>query len=571
MKIRKIQDDISIVVSGEAGQGLQTFESLLSKIAKSDGIYVFTYSEVMSRIRGGNNSTEIRLTSLPGHAYVDRIDLFIPFAPDATRRFYSRIDDTTVIVGESENIEESYRNSDNTIEVPFSSMASEAGSKRLSNLVVLGYVCALLRIKMDIVVGHVEDRFKKAGEEVKKKNRDAISRGYKEGEDHRGSDLLRLDVSRSDEWENHMLMDGSSALGIGALAGGCNFIASYPMSPSTELLVFMAEQAEKFGIVVEQAEDEINAINMAIGSWYAGGRAIVTTSGGGYDLMTEGVSLAGAVESPVVIHLAQRPGPATGLPTRTEQADLMLALHAGHGEFPRAIFAPGDYTEAIQLGCHAFNLADRYQVPVFILTDQYLLDSSRMVPPVDMNGLKAEVNIVETDDNYARYAWSENGVSTRGIPGYGKGLVCADSDEHDEGGYITEDFTVSKRMMEKRLEKYAGLQKECISPRLFGEKEYRYILLAWGSTLQSIREAIEKAGRDDVALLHFSQVHPLHGSTSGYLEKAEKIITVENNATAQFGNYVKSVTGFAFNSHILKYDGMPFSVEELTQEIKNLK
>lgn len=566
-----LRDDISIVVSGEAGQGLQTFENLLTGMARNDGIHVFAYSEVMSRIRGGNNSTEIRLTSTPAHAFVDRIDIFIPFSENSTARFHNRIDTNTVFLGEPDKIEEQFTGEGTIVEVPFSAMASDAGSKKLFNLVVLGYLGALLEINEKTIIQHVEERFANADDETKQKNSDAIQAGYKKGDEDKSAGILNLIMERSDEWKEHLLMDGSSAVGIGALAAGCNFIASYPMSPATELLVFMAEHSSNFGIVVEQAEDEINAINMAIGSWYAGGRAIVTTSGGGYDLMTEGISLAGAVESPVVVHLGQRPGPATGLPTRTEQADFMLALHAGHGEFPRIIFAPGDYTEAMQIACRSFNLADRFQVPVFILTDQYLLDSRQMVPYPDMEELKAEYNVVKTSNDYQRYKFTDDGISPRGIPGYGTGLVCADSDEHDQGGYITEDFDVRHRMMQKRLEKYRVIQEECLPPKLIGSKDYSVLLLSWGSTLEALREAVDVLDRDDVAVLHFSQVHPLHGSTSGYLEKASQVVTVENNATAQFGNYVKQHTGYAFTSHILKYNGMPFSVEELVDAINAVK
>ncbi|MBN1128820.1 MAG: hypothetical protein JXA71_07530, partial [Chitinispirillaceae bacterium] len=344
----------------------------------------------------------------------------------------------------------------------------------------------------------------------------------------------------------------------------------YPMSPATSVLEFMAKYSAEFGVVVEQAEDEIAAINMAIGSWYAGGRAMVSTSGGGFALMTEGVSLAGCMESPVVIHLGQRPGPATGLPTRTEQADLELALYAGHGEFPRAIFAPVDFTDAIERTGRAFNLADRFQVPVFILTDQYFLDSSYNVGGIDLSRCREERHIVETGQEYQRYALTANGVSPRGIPGNGKGIVCAGSDEHDEGGYITEDFDVRTAMVDKRNTKLAAMTEDALPPRFIGPRSYKNLLVGWGSTYHALREALDISGRDDTALLHFSQVYPLSSAAVPWLEKANTRVMVENNATAQFGALITRETGIKMERKVLKYNGMPFSVEELLKVITSL-
>lgn len=271
------------------------------------------------------------------------------------------------------------------------------------------------------------------------------------------------------------------------------------------------------------------------------------------------------VESPAVIHLAQRPGPATGLPTRTEQADLNLALYAGHGEFPRIIYAPGNIEEAFYLTQRAFNVADRYQVPVFILTDQYLVDSFYNLPGFDLKELKVEKHIVKTTRDYVRYAITEDGISPRGVPGYGEGLVRVDSDEHDEFGHITEDFDTRVRMVDKRLRKGKTLKKDIVRPKLIGDENYRVLLVAWGSTLEPIREAIEDMS--GVALLHFSQVWPLDESAVEHMERAEKVVAIEGNATGQFANLIRQVTGFHIKDRILKYSGLQFTVEELKEKI----
>ncbi len=570
-KAIEYRHDISIVISGEAGQGIQTLEELTATAAKSKGYHVFTYSEVMSRIRGGNNSTEIRISSKRVDAYVRRIDLFIPLNERATDRFRDRITENTSIIGDRGHVDCSFTESGcSTLYVSRQEIIDEAGNIRYFNSAVFGFLCGLMEINETEAGRILSGRLKSKDESNLKKNAVALAIGYRWRRDPSVGGRIALTLAPSESAKTAPRFYGSEAVGIGALAGGCNFLSSYPMSPSTEVLTFMAAQAARFGVVVEQAEDEICAINMAIGSWYAGGRAMVTTSGGGFALMCEGVSLAGMSETPLVVHVGQRPGPATGLPTRTEQGDLNLVLHAGHGEFPRAIFAPGTREDAVELTCRAFSLADRYQVPVFILTDQFLLDSSALAPDLDTGRLSAESHIISTEMGYARYAFTESGVSPRGIPGHGEGIVCSASDEHDEGGYITEDFGLRVRMMDKRMKKEEHLVRVAEAPRLYGPEEYRVLVVCWGSTVTAIREAREKLKIMDLSVLHFRQVYPLHPETAGILSQADHRILVENNATGQFGRLLTLHTGITFQDTVLKYDGMPFSVEEVADSLSRI-
>jgi 2-oxoglutarate ferredoxin oxidoreductase subunit alpha len=342
------------------------------------------------------------------------------------------------------------------------------------------------------------------------------------------------------------------------------------MSPSTAVLVFLAKHGRDFDIIAEQAEDEIAAMNMAIGAWYAGARAMVTTSGGGFALMTEGLSLAGMLESPIVIHLGQRPGPATGLPTRTEQADLELALYAGHGEFPRIILAPGKIEDAFYLTQKAFNLAAKYQVPVFVLTDQYFLDSYYNTASLDSSGVKVEEHILKSAKDYKRYELTDDGISPRGIPGFGKGLVAVDSDEHDTEGHITEDLDLRIKMVDKRLKKTDLIRAEAVPPELRGPENYKTLIVCWGSTYNVAKEAVTNLGRDNISLLHFKQLCPLHERTADYLNKAEMLIIVESNATSQFGKLIKLQTGMEIENKILKYNGLAFSVEEVVERLSGL-
>lgn len=364
------------------------------------------------------------------------------------------------------------------------------------------------------------------------------------------------------------MWDGSMAVSMGALAGECNFITTYPMSPSTGVFKNLCQFSREFDIITLQCEDEIAVANTAIGAWYAGGRALVTTSGGGFALMCEAISLAGVMESPLVIHLGQRPGPATGLPTRTEQADLNLALYAGHGEFPRVLLAPSSLESCFYLTQKAFYFADKYQIPVIVLTDQHLLDS--FYPIENINYQKIENFVEKTEKDYKRYKFTENGVSPRGIPGYGEGLVAFDSHEHTEEGHITEDEDLRILMNEKRNKKEIFIKEEALEPIFYGERNFENLIISWGSTFYTVKEALENLNLKNAAILHFEQVWPLHKISKEYAEKAKKIILIEGNFGAQFEKIFFFETGRRADRKLLKYSGAPFSVEEVEEFLKEV-
>jgi 2-oxoglutarate/2-oxoacid ferredoxin oxidoreductase subunit alpha len=564
----KVKEDLSIVLSGEAGQGLQTLEQLMIKVIKLSGYHVYSYSEFMSRIRGGNNSTQIRISAKRVASYLRRIDIFVPLHTGAMERFRDRITPETVILGDHTHIDKQYTAGGYpVVDVPIGEMAKEAGGEVYSNVILIGVLSSLLGVELSLLEDQVKQFFSKAGEERIIKNIDAARKGYDKGAHLLKPGQVLPAIERSEQVKNELLMNGIDAIGIGGLAAGCTFVSSYPMSPSTGVLVFFARSATAFGLVVEQAEDEISAINMALGSWYAGGKAMVTTSGGGFALMVEGLSLAGCIESPLVIHLGQRPGPATGLPTRTEQADLEHVLYSGHGEFPRLILAPGTIEEGFNLARHAFHMADKFQIPVFILTDQHYLESSYTVSSLEVPAPLNEGFIIQTDEQYKRYVLTESGISPRGIPGYGSGMVCVDSDEHDEAGYITEDDKIRTSMVEKRLRKLKAMEQEGIPPTLIGGEAFRHLIVGWGSTYNVVKEALDILQRDDLSFLHFSQVYPLPTRAGELIKRAEKRIIIENNATAQFGKLIRLKTGIEFDEKILKFDGMPFMLEDVVESL----
>lgn len=562
MTQRIIADDVSVVVCGEAGQGVQTVEKMLSRLFKLSGFNVFATKEYMSRVRGGSNSTELRVSSIARRAFLRRIDILVPLDAAALAHLSGRITPDTLIIGDAGQL-----SSDRpVIDIPFGKLAADIGGALYANTIAAAAILALFGIDGKSIEERIAGFFAKKSADIIDKNRAAARAGIAAAAGIVASGVT-VKVAADPAVASQMLMNGAEAMGLGAVAGGCDFMAAYPMTPSTGVLTFLAEHAREFGIIVEQAEDEISAVNMAVGAWYAGARAMVTTAGGGFALMTEGVSLAGMMESPLVINIGQRPAPATGLPTRTEQGDLEQVLYAGHGEFPRVVLAPATVEDAFFLTQKAFDLADKYQVPVLLLSDQYLVDSFHNMPAFDLTNLRYDRAITETTAGYQRYRLTPDNISPRGVPGFGAGFVAADSDEHDEDGRITERADVRVAMMDKRLAKAKLVFRGVIPPDLSGPKDYRHLVIGWGSTAGVIHEAVERLGRKDVAVLHFKQVYPVHAFAGRWLGQAASTIMVENNATGQFAKLLKLSTGIDMTHKILKYDGMPFSVEELTERL----
>lgn len=561
--------DVSLVLCGAAGQGVQTVEQILVKLAKATGYHVFASREYMSRVRGGNNSTTLRISSLPMRAQVDRIDVLLPLNGGLRPNILDRIDGETTILGDPEELGDELQHwSGQMVHVPLLALAREAGQALFVGSVAAGLLAALLEFPLEDLESYFRRRFGAKSADLAEKNCVAGARGYVEGEALRRSGRLVLDLIADPAVKDAVVVSGTEAVALGALAGGCDFCCGYPMSPATGVLQFLIAQGRRFGVVTEQAEDEIAAINMAVGASYAGARPLVSTSGGGFALMGEGLSLAGITECPVVVHLAQRPGPATGMATRTEQGDLDLALYAGHGEFPRAIFAPGTLEEAFLCTQRAFAQASKWQVPALVLTDQYLVDLYYDLPPPDLERYASEEFLGETKEGYVRYAYTEGGVSPRGVPGHGEGLVGADSHEHDEEGHVREDFDMRRKMHAKRLKKLDGLSRDALPPTLTGPEDYRQLVVVWGSSRHMAEEALERLGREDTALLSFAQVYPLHASTEGFLARAERVVVLEGNATGQFARLLFLTTARRAEVSLRWWNGLALSVEWAARELE---
>ncbi|MDD4877361.1 MAG: 2-oxoacid:acceptor oxidoreductase subunit alpha, partial [Dehalococcoidales bacterium] len=374
-----------------------------------------------------------------------------------------------------------------------------------------------------------------------------------------------------------IVLNGDEAIALGALAAGCKFISAYPMTPTTPIIEYMASKEKDLNLVVVQPEDEISAINMIIGASYAGARSMTATSGGGFCLMVEGFGLAGMTETPIVIAYGQRPGPAIGLPTRMEQGDLQFVLRASHGEFPRAVFAPATIEDAFWLTIKAFNVADKYQIPVVILFDHHLADSYNTVNRFDIGNVVVDHGLILRSDEleklptYQRYAITKSGVSPRAFPLASKALVITDSDEHGEDGHMIEDAETRIRMMQKRMRKQFSLKQDMSQPKIYGPQKADTTLIGWGSTYGPLTEAIDILHSEKISanLIHYSEIWPFNSEViSDALNNAKYSYVVENNFTGQFADLIAQETGKLVSGNILKYDGRPFSPEYIVREIK---
>lgn len=560
------QNDVSIVICGEAGQGIQTVESILINAVKFGGHHVCSTKEYMSRVRGGENSTQIRVSSKRVCAYLDRIDILIAISKGSIKHLEDKISENTLIMGDEETLKQVKR--EGVIKIPFLKTARELGGPIYANVIAAGVISKILNIDKEIFDKCIKSMFERKGPKILEGDFKAGVEGYKIGDNLLKTGLVNVEIEKDPEVKDDLLLGGSETVGLGCIASGLRFMSSYPMTPASELQVFVARYGEEFDMIFEQSEDEIAAINMGLGASYAGARAMVATSGSGFALMEEGVGLAKINETPIVIYLGQRPGPAVGLPTRTSQEDLNLALY-GYGEFPKIIFAPGKLEDAFSLTQIAFNMADKYQVPVFILSDQYFGDIFYNIPSIDSEKIEVEDHIIRTDANYKRYEFTDNGISPRGIPGFGDGVVVVDPHEHDEMGHITEDKNIRTKMVEKRLKKLDSIKQDTIKPELVGSSEYKKLVVAWGSNYGNIVEALENLNDEELAFLYFKQVYPLDKTTINYLKQADSTIIFENNAQSQFANLIKLITDFKIDKKVLKYDGRPFSVEEIKDSLKS--
>lgn len=546
----------NLLIGGAAGQGIDTTAAMMEKLLKQAGYHVFTTRDFMSRIRGGHNFSQIRFGTEISMSHSNHLDCIIALNEETIELHRDKLKPHGFILCDSSITTDDPR----VLQIDMNAIASSIGNKNASGSVAIGAVLKLFGEKLtsvrDVIKAFVKEQYLEV-------NLKAVTAGYSAVEKR----FPHLDGGFGD-W---MIISGSRALALGAIAAGLRFYSAYPMSPSTTVMEYLASKSGEAGIVVEQAEDEIAAINMAIGASFAGARAMTGTSGGGFSLMVEALGLSGMAEIPLVVVNAQRPGPVTGFPTRTEQSDLKFVISASQGEFPRMVIAPRHQADAFYQTIRAFNIAEKYQMPVILLCDQYLFDATATVQPFDISDLKmvlpAAVN--ETGEEYPRYKLTEDGISPRLLPGKSRNLVTADSDEHDERGRITESAQMRTLMMDKRMKKLEKLQEELQEPEFIGPQVFEKLLVGWGSLYGPIAEAVDilnKRQGASYAALVFGDIYPLPTRLlSEKVLQAHAVINIEQNATGQLAGLIREQTGILCNDSILRYDGRQISGEEIAE------
>jgi 2-oxoglutarate/2-oxoacid ferredoxin oxidoreductase subunit alpha len=568
--------DFNVMAGGEAGQGVQSVGMILGKTMARGGLHVFADQDYESRVRGGHNFFRIRVSDRGVLALSKELDILVALNRETIDLHGNELKSNGTIIFDQEQTKvESH--AENYLNVPLAKLAEETvKNKLMTNTVAVGAAVGLAGCDFNILASVLRNEFARHGEKTAEDNVVAAKAGFDFAQEH-GKHRLTQKLRPIFSDARRMLLHGNEAIALGAMVGGCKFIAGYPMTPATSILEYIADKGRQYKAVAVHVEDEIAAMNMAVGAGYAGARVMVATSGGGFCLMVEGLALAGMTETPVVVVLGQRPGPATGLPTRTEQGELWFALHAGHGEFPRAILAPATAEEAFYATIKAFNLAEKYQTPVLVLTDHHLATSYTTVDRFDLKQVKIDRGELMSNEEanrvteYKRHLVTESGISPRALPGQGKALVVTDSDEHDEAGHMIEDAETRNQQNLKRLRKQNGLKAEIGSPKFQESTNSEFTLIGWGSTYGAIREAADLLQEDKVPVnvLHISEIWPFPAEAiASALDKGTKSIVIESNATAQMANLIRRETGYKVNGTILKSDGRPFSPQEIVDRMK---
>lgn len=554
--------DLNILIGGEAGQGLKTVDDILGKILFRTGFNIFSSKDFMSRIRGGHNFMKLRISDKKLFGPADKIDLLVALNKETFDIHHEYLKEEGIILldGESKIVDK------RTLLIPASVIAEDINPKGV-NTVFIGALVKLLNLNFEQAKEVLKEYFE---DDILQDNLKLLKRGYSSIKTI--YDNLIENIKKSND---QIFIDGNSALAYGALSGGLKFYSAYPMSPSTGIMNFLAEKQTDYNLVVEQAEDEIAAINMVLGGSYSGIRSMTGTSGGGLALMNEAIGLAGISEIPVVIADVQRPGPATGLPTRTGQGDLLFAINSAQDDFPLMVIAPKDQEDLFYSSFRALNLADKYQIPIIILSDQFLADSSKNIKEYDFEKLTINRYLIKElkSNEYKRYQYTKDGISPRAYPGqFDKQVVLIDSDEHNQSGHIIEDAKTRNKMVNKRARKMNKLIKEdLLEPEYFGGEKIDYLILSWGSTYGPAREALQLLKSDGIkaGLLSFNDVYPLpKKKLKNILNNDIKTVVVEMNSTGQFKKLLASEAFVDIDYSILKYDGRPFSGREIYDEIK---
>ena len=574
-------NDITVGIGGAAGDGLDKTGDALAKTAARLGLHVYAYNSYQSVIRGGHIWLRVRLGQQKVASHGDHLHALIALNQDTIERHAPEIEPGGVLLFNSDKLRCNIRLRDNVLvaPLPVGELTKPFGAVQpvMQNTVALGALISLLCLDFELAAGVISDTFAHKGKPVVDQNVNLARTGY----DYAKERFVPLGCRWEFPRTRRPFVTGNEAIALGAVAAGCKFYSAYPMTPASSILHWMAAHAERCGVVVKQCEDELAVANMAIGAGFAGVRAMCGTSGGGFALMTEAIGQAGMIEAPVVIVEVQRGGPSTGIPTKTEQADLNQVFGASQGDFPRIIIAPVETSDCFHTAVEAFNLAEKYQLPVVIISDLLLsehpetVEADDMKAPVPIDRGELVTSWSNENGRYKRYAFTPSGISPRALPGTANTLHVAPTDEHDEEGILISDvFTnaaVRRKIAEKRMKKLALALQELPAPRLEGPPDAEVTLIGWGSSLGVIREAVKALTTAGIRAnqLHFKYLLPFHvREAREILARSKRTICIEANFTGQFARHLRAETGYSVHDHILKYDGEPFEPHHIVEQVR---
>lgn len=578
-----VVNNMTFKLGGEAGQGAETSGAGFAKALARAGLGIYGLQDYMSRIRGGHNFFQIRVSDRDVQATSDDVHVLMPFDKLTVEEHLDEVvPGGAVIMDAPMKIDDSVLTSRGVkpVRVPLTEIAQrEGGAKIMMNTASLAVAAGMTDLPFEYIEQVIQDNFgSKKGSQIAEANIAVARAAYEEGAREWGPDFdFKLQPVPS---QPRMLINGNQAIAYGAAAAGCRWISMYPMTPATTITEWLASHHKKLGVVIKECEDEITAVLMAIGAAHTGVRAMTATSGGGLSLMVEAVGLAAITETPLVLVDAQRGGPSTGLPTRTEQPDLQFVIHCSQGEFPRVVLTPGTIEECFRAGWRAFNFAEKYQCPVFILTDMNQSTAIRAIDPdrFDLGAVTIERGELLTDaeldaltEPYLRHKLTDSGISPRAVPGHKNAVVLTTSDEHYENGQAVEEAEMRVLQMDKRMKKLDLAAQDILGPLVEGPEDADLTLVGWGSTYGPIHEArliLAEEGLN-VNHVHYHEVWPFPAErTQAILGNARRVIDVENNYTGQLALVMRMMTGIDIPNKILKYDGRPFSGEEIARKVR---
>ncbi|MCM3570764.1 2-oxoacid:acceptor oxidoreductase subunit alpha [Neobacillus mesonae] len=575
-------NQLSWKVGGQQGEGIESTGEIFAIALNRLGYYLYGYRHFSSRIKGGHTNNKIRVSTTQVRSISDDLDILVAFDQETIDLNYKELHSNGVILADAKFKPKKPEDTDASLyAVPFTEIATELGTSLMKNMVAIGATSAVLDLDIHVFEEVVREIFGKKGDQVVAKNMEAIKAGYNYTQEKMDGDLPTMQLEKADG-KHRMFMIGNDAIAMGALAGGCRFMAAYPITPASDIMEYLIKKLPALGGAVIQTEDEIAACTMAIGASYGGVRALTASSGPGLSLKTESIGLAGITEVPLVIVDTQRGGPSTGLPTKQEHSDLMAMIYGTHGEIPKIVIAPSTVEEAFYDTAEAFNLAEEYQCPVIVLSDLQLSLGKQTVEPLDFSKVEIRRGKLVTEElpelpnkeYFKRYEVTEDGISPRTIPGMKNGIHHVTGVEHAETGKPSESPVNRVQQMDKRFRKIEHIHFNTPVYKNAPHEEADLLIVGFNSTRGVIEEAMGRLEKDGLKVnhAHVRLVHPFPADELRPLvQSAKKVIVIENNATGQLADLIKMNVGYPEKiTKYVKYDGNPFLPHEVHSKCKEL-